>query len=60
MKDITYSHLILLLKFIYIGSREVRASDLEAFLATAKDLKIEGIDEGLYHEEHTKKMLFLL
>ena len=54
LKDITHTHLLLLLKFIYIGSCEVKASDLEAFLATAKDLKIDGIDEGLYQENHYK------
>ena len=58
LKDITHSTLIVLLKYIYIGRCEVKAGDLEAFLATAKDLKIEGINEGLSQEEPTSEKKF--
>ena len=53
LKDITHSHLILILRFLYLGSCEVKSGDLEAFLATAKELKVEGIDQGLDQEERT-------
>ena len=39
--------MVLVIKFIYLGQYEVRQFDLEDFLSTGKDLKVEGILEDV-------------
>ena len=59
LKGINYSCLKYLMKFIYLGETEVEQEDLENFISSAKDLKIEGLAR-LENEQDTKKDNFKL
>lgn len=43
LKDISFSRLELILQFIYCGQCEVQQEDLVDFLATGRDLKVNGL-----------------
>merc|ERR1712179_316106 len=54
LKGINYSCLRYLMNFIYLGETEVKQADLDRFISSSKDLKIERLT-GLENEQHTKK-----
>merc|ERR1712129_8551 len=43
LKGISYKDLQAAVKFLYFGEAEIAQDDLQTFLATAKELKIEGL-----------------
>ena len=47
LKDIGYNELLLVMKFIYLGQCEVENDKLEEFLATSKELDINGLNNDL-------------
>merc|ERR1719186_2256700 len=46
LKDICYSDLFSIIKFIYLGHTEVTQTDLDHFMEAAKVLQIEGLNEN--------------
>ena len=46
LKDIRYSDLLSIIKFIYLGQTHVTQTDLDHFMAAAKVLQIEGLNEN--------------
>ena len=54
LKGINYSCLRYLMNFIYLGETEVKQDDLDRFISSSKDLKIEGLTR-LENAQHTKK-----
>merc|ERR1719186_340016 len=46
LKDIRYSDLLSIIKFIYFGQAEVNQTDLDHFMEAAKVLQIEGLNEN--------------
>ena len=53
LKDIEITNLTLLLDFMYHGEVEVASDNMEAFLATARDLQVKGLVEKPTPEENS-------
>ena len=51
LKGIRYKELMMVLKFIYLGQCEVGQNELQDFLATGHDLKVEGLMEVVNFKE---------
>ena len=47
LKDIVYDELLLIMKFIYLGQCNVANDRLEGFLATSRELDINGLNEDM-------------
>ena len=56
LRDIRHQDLNCILQFMYLGECEVNQSELEAFLASAKELKISGLENNLSIVEHELKL----
>ena len=51
LKDIRYKELTMVIKFIYQGQCEIGQHELDNFLSTGKDLKVEGLMEDVNWKE---------
>ena len=56
LRDIRHQDLNCILQFLYLGECEVNQIELEAFLASAKELKISGLENNLSIVEHELKL----
>jgi len=52
LKDIKITNLASLLDFMYHGRAEVARDNMQAFLATARDLQVKGLVEKQKHEDN--------
>ena len=58
LKGVKFSELEKIVQFIYQGHTQVRQSDLNIFLSSAKDLEIKGlVDHNFIKEDETTRNL---
>ena len=58
IKGVNFSELQKIVEFVYQGAAQVRASDLDLFLAAAKDLEIKGlVDQSFSNDEDVTENL---
>ena len=57
LKDIKYSHLEMIIKFLYMGQCEVAEDELNTFINAGKDLKVKGLIDQAFETNYSSNKI---